>query len=51
VVVGGIVPDNEEKLLLDAGVAEVMHPGCSLADVTSHIREHARAARAARATS
>lgn len=51
VVVGGIVPDNEEKLLLDAGVAEVMHPGCSLNDVTTHIRQHARAARMSRAAS
>jgi methylmalonyl-CoA mutase C-terminal domain/subunit len=29
VVVGGIVPDEEELLLLDAGVSELFHPGSS----------------------
>ena len=33
VVVGGIVPDDEEKQLLDAGVAKVFHPGSNLDDI------------------
>lgn len=51
VVVGGIVPDNEEAMLLASGVSEVMHPGCSLDEVTSRIRHHAREARAVRTQS
>ncbi len=48
VVVGGIVPDNEEGALLECGVARVFHPGATMEDVTTQIRELARAARAAR---
>ena len=46
VVVGGIVPDNEEKQLLDCGVSEVFHPGTTLSAITERIREYARQARA-----
>jgi methylmalonyl-CoA mutase C-terminal domain/subunit len=49
VVVGGIVPDNEETLLLDAGVREVFHPGSTMDDITSRMREYAREARRAEA--
>jgi methylmalonyl-CoA mutase C-terminal domain/subunit len=45
VVVGGIVPDNEERALLDAGVREVFHPGSTLEDITDRIRGYARDAR------
>ena len=45
VVVGGIVPDNEEALLLEAGVREVFHPGSTMDEITSRIRGHAREAR------
>ena len=34
VVVGGIVPDNEEALLLESGVREVFHPGSTMDDIT-----------------
>ena len=47
VVVGGIVPDNEEKLLIDAGVREVFHPGSTMDDITRRMREYAREARRA----
>jgi len=47
VVVGGIVPDNEEKLLLDSGVREVFHPGSTMDDITTRMREYAREARRA----
>ena len=50
VVVGGIVPDVDERSLLDAGVARVFHPGSALAEITQVVRDLARAARAARAT-
>jgi methylmalonyl-CoA mutase C-terminal domain/subunit len=39
VIVGGIVPDEDEQMLLDAGVARVFHPGSSLDDIAAFIRE------------
>lgn len=45
VVVGGIVPDNEERLLLDAGVKQVFHPGSTLDAITDRIRVYAYEAR------
>jgi methylmalonyl-CoA mutase C-terminal domain/subunit len=47
VVVGGIVPDNEESLLIDCGVREVFHPGSTMDDITSRIRAYAGEARSA----
>ena len=47
VVVGGIVPDNEEAMLLQSGVRKVFHPGSTMDEITSTIREYAREARAA----
>jgi methylmalonyl-CoA mutase C-terminal domain/subunit len=47
VVVGGIVPDNEEKMLLESGVREVFHPGSTMVDITARMREYAREARRA----
>src|SRR5689334_8078117 len=38
VIVGGIVPPRDEKLLLEAGVARVFHPGAALDDIVSAIR-------------
>ena len=49
VVVGGIVPDNEAALLLEAGVREVFHPGSTMDQITSRIRVYAREARRAAA--
>ena len=45
VVVGGIVPDNEEALLLESGVREVFHPGSTIDEITARIRDYAREAR------
>lgn len=39
VIVGGIVPDDEEQMLKEAGVARVFHPGCSRADIVDGIAE------------
>lgn len=39
VIVGGIVPDDEEKMLKENGVAQVFHPGCSRADIVDGIAE------------
>jgi len=50
VVVGGIVPDNEETMLLEAGVARVFHPGTALDDIAAFVRESAGRLRAARFT-
>jgi methylmalonyl-CoA mutase C-terminal domain/subunit len=48
VIVGGIVPDEDEKTLLDAGVARVFHPGSSLDDIAAFVAGAARKVRAAR---
>jgi methylmalonyl-CoA mutase C-terminal domain/subunit len=48
VVVGGIVPDDEERSLLEAGVARVFHPGSAMADIAAFIRELAAGVRARR---
>jgi methylmalonyl-CoA mutase, C-terminal domain len=41
VVVGGIVPDDEEKMLLAAGVDQVFHPGSHLGDIVEFVRRRA----------
>src|SRR5690606_1725768 len=38
VIVGGIVPHKDEVMLLQAGVAQVFHPGTSLDDVVESVR-------------
>jgi methylmalonyl-CoA mutase C-terminal domain/subunit len=38
VIVGGIVPDEDEQALLASGVARVFHPGSSLDDIAAYIR-------------
>jgi methylmalonyl-CoA mutase C-terminal domain/subunit len=50
VIVGGIVPDDDEESLLAAGVARVFHPGAPLAEIAQFIREvtaHIRVGRGA----
>ena len=48
VIVGGIVPDDDEKALLDAGVARVFHPGIRLEEIAAFIHESSAKVRAAR---
>ena len=48
VIVGGIVPARDERLLLDAGVARVFHPGTSLEEIAAEIRTLSTRARAMR---
>ena len=48
VIVGGIVPDEDEDLLRAAGVARVFHPGSALEDIAAYIREITPALRARR---
>ncbi|MBS0326470.1 MAG: cobalamin-dependent protein [Proteobacteria bacterium] len=48
VIVGGIVPDDDEAMLLDAGVARVFHPGTPLAGIADFIRAAVPALRAER---
>lgn len=50
VIVGGIVPDEDEPVLLAAGVARVFHPGSPLAAIVDFVREITPAVRARRAT-
>lgn len=47
VVVGGIVPDNEEAQLLACGVREVFHPGSTMQEITRRIADYAGEARLA----
>ena len=50
VIVGGIVPDEDERMLLDAGVARVFHPGATMAEIAAFIRDITPAIRAKRMT-
>ncbi|MBX3638102.1 MAG: cobalamin-dependent protein [Rubrivivax sp.] len=43
VIVGGIVPAKDEKVLLAAGVAQVFHPGAALDDIVTAVRALATA--------
>ncbi|MHB8666303.1 MAG: cobalamin B12-binding domain-containing protein [Burkholderiales bacterium] len=45
VIVGGIVPDADEAMLLAAGVARVFHPGSGLEEIAAEIGRLARARR------
>lgn len=38
VIVGGIVPPKDERLLLESGVARVFHPGVSLGEIAEAVR-------------
>jgi methylmalonyl-CoA mutase C-terminal domain/subunit len=49
VIVGGIVPDEDETMLLESGVARVFHPGSSLGEIEQYIRDATPGIRAARA--
>jgi methylmalonyl-CoA mutase C-terminal domain/subunit len=46
VVVGGIIPPKDEKALIEAGVAQVFHPGASLEDICGKVRSLAEKRRA-----
>jgi methylmalonyl-CoA mutase C-terminal domain/subunit len=45
VVVGGIVPDEDENMLKEAGVSRVFHPGSTRDDIISQVDALAREAR------
>jgi len=45
VVVGGIVPDEDENMLKEAGVSRVFHPGSTRDDIISQVAALAREAR------
>ena len=49
VIVGGIVPDQDEAMLLEAGVARVFHPGSSMAEIAAFVRNLTETGRARRA--
>ena len=46
VIVGGIVPPKDERLLLDSGVARGFHPGASLGEIADAVRSLTGARRA-----
>jgi len=41
VLVGGTIPEDDEKTLKDAGVAEVFGPGTPVEETIAYVREHA----------
>jgi methylmalonyl-CoA mutase, C-terminal domain len=45
VVVGGIVPDEDESMLVEAGVSRVFHPGSTRDEIIEEVGELARQAR------
>jgi methylmalonyl-CoA mutase C-terminal domain/subunit len=47
VVVGGIIPDEDERMLLDAGVSRVFHPGATREDIVEAFATLALEARSA----
>ena len=47
-VIGGIVPDEDERKLRKAGVREIFHPGASREDIVSKVAELAAESRAAK---
>jgi len=47
VVVGGVVPDEDERTLLDAGVSRVFHPGAAREDIVVVVAAIAAEARRA----
>lgn len=48
VVVGGIVPDQDEEALVEAGVVRVFHPGTGREEIVATVRELVGEARARR---
>ena len=48
VVIGGIVPDEDERKLRKAGVKEIFHPGASREEIVSKVAKLAAEARAAK---
>ncbi len=50
VVVGGIVPDEDEQALIEAGVRRVFHPGSSRDEIVSTVAALAAEARIQRKT-
>jgi len=46
VIVGGIVPPKDERMLMEAGVARVFHPGASLEAIADTVRALSAARRA-----
>src|SRR6266446_6882728 len=48
VVIGGIVPDEDERKLKKAGVREIFHPGASREEIVSKVATLATHARAAK---
>ncbi len=48
VIVGGIVPDDDEKALIEAGVARIFHPGSAMAEIATFVRELAARVRSRR---
>lgn len=45
VIVGGIVPDEDERALIESGVSKVFHPGSSLDEISQVVTELSHQAR------
>lgn len=42
VLAGGVIPDADEPLLAEAGVAKIFHPATTLDEIVDYIRAHVR---------
>jgi len=47
VILGGIVPDDDERMLIEAGVSRVFHPGSALEEISDAVTALTREARRA----
>ena len=45
VIIGGIIPDDDERQLIEQGVDRVFHPGSSLDDIAKFVLTRARKSR------
>jgi methylmalonyl-CoA mutase C-terminal domain/subunit len=50
VVVGGIVPDEDERMLMASGVSRIFHPGSSRDEIVTEVDGLAQQARSFRST-
>jgi len=51
VIVGGIIPPGDEKAMMDAGVAEIFHPGATREQIVDGVRGLAEQVRGGSAVS
>ena len=48
VVIGGVIPEQEQDMLLDSGVSHIFHPGARREEIVESVKELAAEARVAK---